>query len=156
MDFETFKLNLSILDKDRALFLREKYIERFINIKSETYINNIKDKIRFSDGYCYTGYLWDCLKKPIIIDDNYLKSIVKSIGDVYVFWDIHSCEQIFIEDYWKFDKDDLLELDYQKLIEGECYLPEDIYIFDKKMNWTIIKTHEDIDGQKYCLKSDDI
>lgn len=156
MEFINFKLSLSILEKDKAIFLRKKYIEKFIDTKSDIYINDVQEKRRFSDGYCYTGYLWDCIEKPIIIDDNYLKSIINDIGDVYVFWDIHSCERIFIEDYWKFDKDDVLELDYKKLVEGECYLPEDIYIFDKTMSWTLIKTHEDIDGQRYCLKSGDI
>ena len=32
-------------------------------------------------------------------------------------------------------------------------VPQDIYIFDKNMTWTLIKTHEDINGHCYCLKS---
>lgn len=65
----------------------------------------------------------------------------------------HSCERILIEDYWKFDKDSVIEIDFNVLLEGEAYLPEDIYIFDKNMTWTLIKTHEDINGHCYCLKS---
>lgn len=72
---------------------------------------------------------------------------------VFVFWDIHSCERILIEDYWKFDKDSVIEIDFNVLLEGETYLPEDFYIFDKNMTWTLIKTHEDINGHCYCLKS---
>ena len=111
---------------------------------------------KFSDGYCYLGYLWDCIKNPIIIDSEYIKEIAKDMGTVYVFWDINSCERIFIENYWRFEKDAVLKVDFATLIEGKNYLPEDIYIFDKNIQWTLIKTHEDIDGKCYCIKSGDI
>ena len=58
-----------------------------------------------------------------------------------------------MKDYWKFDKDAVLKMDFEILLDGEEYLPEDIYIFDESMTWTLIKTHEDIDGKCYCLKS---
>ena len=63
---------------------------------------------------------------------------------------------VLIEDYWRFEKDAVLKLDFETLIEGEKYLPEDIYIFDKNITWTLIKTHEDIDGKSYCIKSGNI
>lgn len=36
------------------------------------------------------------------------------------------------------------------------YLPEDIYIFDKSFKWTIILTHEEVEGERYCFKVGDI
>ena len=50
----------------------------------------------------------------------------------------------------------MLELSYKDLMQGEEFLPEDIYIFDCSFDWTIVLTHEDIDGQRYCLKCGDI
>jgi len=66
-------------------------------------------------------------------------------------WDIHTKERIFIKDYWKFKKKAVLKMKANLLFEGEIHLPEDIYIFDDSFNWTIAKTHEDIDGERYCL-----
>ena len=96
------------------------------------------------------------LKEPIVITKDYFETIAAGIGEVYVFWDIHSCERIFIEDYWKFDKEVVLKMDLKTLIKGEKYLPEDIYIFDVDCEWTMIKTHEYIDKKCYCLKSGNI
>ena len=68
-----------------------------------------------------------------------------------MFWDIHSCERILIKDYWRFEKDAVLQMSMNLLLENEMYLPEDIYIVDKDFSWTMVKTHEDIDGKRYCL-----
>lgn len=70
--------------------------------------------------------------------------------------DIHSCERIFADEYWKFGKDAVLKINFETLIKGEIYLPEDIYIFDENLTWTLIKTHENIKGKCYCLKSGEI
>lgn len=91
-----------------------------------------------------------------MIEELYIDKMAGKLNSVYVFWDIHSCERIFIKDYWKFDKDPVLKLDIKMLLKGEKYLPEDIYIFDKSFTWTFIKTHEDIERKRYCLKSGDI
>ncbi len=47
----------------------------------------------------------------------------------------------------------MLELKYRHLLEGKEFLPEDIYIFDSSLTWTLIKTHEEINGKRYCLKT---
>ena len=153
MDFKTFQSNLKILDKQTGNTIRSKYINEFVNTKYEQYHQQIQLKHKFRDGYCYVGYLWDYIKNPIIIDKKYFEALVDKLNRVFVFWDIHSCERILIEDYWKFDKDSVIEIDFNVLLEGETYLPEDIYIFDKNMTWTLIKTHEDINEHCYCLKS---
>jgi hypothetical protein len=156
MDFKEFKAKLVVLDDMKGGELRDKYIEKFVNTNHELYKEQIQSKQEFLDGYCYLGYLWDYIKAPVIIEKSYLEIIAKGMGNVYVFWDIHSCERIFIENYWKFNKDAVLKLDFETLLNGEEYLPDDIYIFDECMSWTLIKTHEDIDGKCYCLKSGEI
>lgn len=136
--------------------IRNKYIAKFVNIKSSTYQERIKKKSRYIDGYCYQAYLWDCIDSATIVDEEYIDQFIKNDEQVYVFWDIHSCERIFIKDYWKFEKDAVLQMSMKLLLENERFLPEDIYIVDKNFTWTLIKTHEDIDGKRYCLKSGNI
>ena len=156
MDFKTFEANVKVLDKQKGEKLRKRYIERFINTKHERYNQQIQERHKFCDGDCYIGYLWDYMKNQTIIGEEYLKTISNQINDIFVFWDIHSCERILIKDYWKFAKDAVIELNFKILLEGDEYLPEDIYIFDETMSWTLIKTHEDIEGKRYCLKSGEI
>ena len=71
---------------------------------------------------------------------------------IYVFWDIHSSEKIWIKDYWKFDKDAVLRMSMDTLLAGCEFLPEDIYICDSTFQWTFVMTHEEIENKRYCLK----
>ena len=134
--------------------LRKIYIDKFIDVKKEYYVKCVKKLKEYSDGMCYTGYLWDCMKESTQIDfQDFLKFLLE---DVYVFWDIHTKERIFIEDYWKFEKRSFLKLDFKVLIENLNYLPEDIYIFDQSLLWTLVLTHEYVDDKRWCLKSGEI
>lgn len=156
MEFEVFQANLNILDKQKGDELRKTYIAKFIDTNDKSYKKRILKRHEFCDGYCYLGYLWDYLKKPVVIGKEYLEKAADGIDRVYVFWDIHSCERIFIKNYWRFGKTAVLSLPFKILLEGAEYLPEDIYIFDETMSWTLITTHEDIDGECYYLKSGEI
>ena len=66
-------------------------------------------------------------------------------------WDIHSCDRIFIPDYWKFPKNAVLFADaWKDTFRRE--LPEDIYVFDDTLSWSVIFTHEtDEKAESYCL-----
>lgn len=156
MNFVDFVGKIEFLDKKRRSEYREKYIENFINSNDKSYREQIQLRHRFVDGYCYLGYLWDYIISPVVIEEEEIKEIAKKMGGIYVFWDIHTCERIFIKDYWKFDKDAILKMNVETLLQGEEYLPEDIYIFDESFSWTLIKTHEDINGNRFCLKSGNI
>lgn len=130
--------------------IRASYVQAFINLDSEYYINNIKKLNSFSDGLCYTGYLWDCFKFFQIKAESFCKTFLDSKRNLYVLWDIHSKDRIFIKDYWKFPKSAVLLLNSW---EEEKYiaLPEDIYIFDETFSWSIAFTHEDDqNGQRFC------
>ncbi|MBS6396319.1 MAG: hypothetical protein KH452_04085 [Clostridiales bacterium] len=156
MNFEDFCAKLEILDEEEGNRVRDKYIEKFVDAKHPLYESQIKHRHKFSDGYCYEGYLWDYLKSKYFIEKEKIGEKAKTLGTIYVFWDIHSCERIFVKNYWKFGKNTVLKLPFSILMEGQQYLPEDIYIFDEKMTWTFVITHEDIDGTCYCLKSGNI
>lgn len=100
---------------------------------------------------CYTGYLWDCLieHRTIKVEDIYKYREI--LDKVLVFWDIHSKDKIWIEDYWKFSKDCMLKLNYEALMDNLNHLPEDIYVFDESLEWTVILTHEDdFNGERLC------
>ena len=156
MDLIEFKKEIIILSKDDAALTRKKYIKTFINTQKDYYIKNIEALNECIDGYCYNGYLWDCFVSPALTEEAYIWDKLKRLDYVFVLWDIHSCEKIFIKDYWKFDKDDVIKLSPQILSNGLNNLPEDIYIFDKTFKWSFALTHEYIDCSRFCLKVGDI
>ena len=69
-------------------------------------------------------------------------------------WDMHSCEKIWIPDYWKFPKTKILCTD--AWTESLKYkLPEDVYVFDDTFSWSVIFTHETNEKEeRYCLLAD--
>ena len=60
---------MTILNSTKSDMLRCEYIKNFVNTSSLYYKKNIEQKTLFSDGLCYTGYLWDCLLKPTVISE---------------------------------------------------------------------------------------
>ena len=97
----------------------------------------------FSDGLCYEGYLWDFLKSETYIGETQIEEYRNFLKQVFVFLDNNSRDRIFIKDYWKFGKKDMIELDYNLLLDHLEFFPEDIYITNKDLSWTIVFTHED-------------
>lgn len=151
MTLEKFKEETVIISNEKGNEIRKKYIQNFVSVESEYYREYIKNVKECIDGKCYTGYLWECLKYPMTISEKEGEKILRKYSDLYIMWDIHSCEKIFTDDYWKFGKENILLINSNLLLKGEKYLPEDIYIFDNTFEWTFIKTHEENDGERYCL-----
>jgi len=157
MSFEEFEKNVTVIQGKPMRDLRERYISTFINEDMEHYKKYILNLTLCSDGFCYAGYLWDCLKTYTVIKENEVFDFLYHCpNSVYVFWDINSKDRIFIKDYWRFDKGAMLEVTPKLLPDNYKYLPEDIYIFDDSFNWTYILTHEDKDGGRLCAKSEAI
>lgn len=153
MNFEEFKNRVKILEPLITKEYRKKYIDTFVDTNCE-YYDDIRNLKLFSDGWCYTRYLWDCLKEPCQINWSDIVLYQNCLGSVLVFWDIHSCERILIPDYWKFPKNACLELNFDDLCNNKEFFPEDLYIFDASFKWTIVFTHEtDRKEQPLFLKS---
>lgn len=152
MNLDEFKRKSAILNKKSADEIRKRYIETFVNTEKSFYREQIEKLQKFADGYCYVGYLWDFLREPEIVEESLIYSYRDKIESIYVFWDIHSSERIWIKDYWKFDKDAVLQMSIDTLLAGCKFLPEDIYICDSTFQWTFVMTHEEIDNRRYCLK----
>lgn len=151
-----FKSEIANMPQKDAEHFRSAYVDKFINTNSEYYKKHIEFKRQFSDGMCYTGYLWDCLINPSVIKIQEIVNFRVVLKNVLVFWDIHSKDRILIPDYWKFGKDHVLKLKFDSLIDNLKYLPEDLYIFDESLEWTIVLTHEDNNGERICIKSGNI
>ena len=156
MDISDTMKNVTIVSGEEQLKIRNAYCASFLNTKDDGYKENIATSHNYSDGYCYNGYMWDYLTTPTIAEEHGLIKAIEKLKKIHVLWDIHSCERIFIEDYWKFGKDNIFLLDGDILMKILHLLPEDIYIFDEKYTWTIILTHEYIDNARYCLISGDV
>lgn len=143
-----------VFDEAASDVIRQRYIETFVNTDSDYYNQRIKDRRPFSDGLCYTGYLWDCFKKPEVLSEPACFSFLKQKKNIYIMWDIHSAEQIFIPNYWKYPKSAVLLTDCW-IDELGKELPEDLYLFDSSFTWSIALTHEtDLKEKRYCVFSE--
>ena len=142
---------MEILDIYNANQVREKFVEKFIDTNSTYFLDKIKRQILFSDGFCYTGYLWDCFKKMNVESPEFCFQFIKNFEMFYVLWDIHSCDNILIPDYWKYPKDSVLKMNYIEFCSIKSTLPEDIYIFDDSFLWCVTFTHEEFDGLQFCV-----
>lgn len=149
---DELKNNVEYLSKDYAYSLREKYIDKFINKNCKHYKDNISVVKECSDGLCYSGYLWDCLKNYISVTFDEINTYRNLLKQVLIFWDIHSKDKIWVEDYWKFGKESVLKINFDILMDNLEYFPEDIYIFDNSKEWTLILTHEDNNVIRVCAK----
>ena len=138
----SFQRNVIPLPARKAAVLREHFIETFLDTKKDFFQRNIRQTKRFSDGVCYTGYLWDCIVRYSRISLNALLRKLLSHDKVYVMWDVHSCERILMPNYWLFPKDAVLEVNTDFLASNLAFLPQDIYIFDDSFRWALIPTHE--------------
>ena len=142
---------MTVLGQSKSDILRNEYISAFVNCDSPHYRKFIEQKRMFTDGMCYVGYLWDCLLNMDVISEYPAKMMLTEKRDVFIMWDIHSCERIFIPDYWKYPKTSVLyAAEWSDSLMSD--LPEDLYLFDETFMWSVIFTHETNDkGRRYCL-----
>ena len=142
---------MTVLGQSKSDILRSEYISAFVNCDSPHYRKYIEQKRMFTDGICYVGYLWDCLLNMDVISEYRAKMMLTEKRDVFIMWDIHSCERILIPDYWEYPKTSVLYTgEWSDSLMSE--LPEDLYLFDETFRWSVIFTHETNDkGRRYCL-----
>ena len=143
--------NITILNDAQSSELRKKYIQSFVDSRSEYYAEHILAMKQCRDGMCYDGYLWDCLAAPTVVSETEAHRALHEKENFYILWDIHSCEKIWIPHYWKYPKASVLRAEkWTDALRKE--LPEDIYLFDDSFQWSVIFTHEtDESEESYCL-----
>ena len=143
MELENFKKEIQILEDRKAEAYRKLYINKYIDTYAEDYKEYIEDLYPFSDGLRYMGYLWDFLKSPTFIHEEQIEEYRKILKKVLIFWDNHSKDLIYIKDYWKFGKKTMVRVDYNLFLDHAHFFPEDVYLTDETLQWTIVFTHED-------------
>ena len=143
MELENFKTHMQILNQYQADEYRKRYINKYINTNSKFYIDRIETLTQFSDGLCCTGYLWESLKSPMFIHEEQIETYRSKLKQVLIFWDNNSKDRIYIKDYWKFGKKTMVRVDYNLFLDHAHFFPEDVYITDETLQWTIVFTHED-------------
>ena len=129
---------MKIIIGSKAENLRKKYVECFVDTNLDYYSERIKRKIMFSDGMCYTGYLWDCLKNKFLMSEKECLRYIENTEKIFVFWDIHSQDRIFIPNYWKYPKEAIVEMQYKELLENINTFPEDIYVVEEGKLYNLI------------------
>ena len=143
MELENFKTHMQILNQYQADEYRKRYINKYINTNSKFYIDRIETLAQFSDGLCCTGYLWESLKSPMFIHEEQIETYRSKLKQVLIFWDNNSKDRIYIKDYWKFGKKTMVRVDYNLFLDHAHFFPEDVYLTDETLQWTIVFTHED-------------
>lgn len=143
---------MKILEDTKAKHVREKYISCFINTSLEYYLKYIEKHDVCSEGICYIGYLWDCLRNKFVMSEKECLRYIENVEKIYVFWDMHSQDRIFIPNYWKYPKEAILEMSCKEFLDNMNNFPEDIYVVDETFEWSVIFTHEtDVQQKRYCL-----
>jgi hypothetical protein len=95
MYFEGFREQVEVINEEESNTLRDLYIKQFIDTNKEYFLKYVANKNLYSDGYYYTGYLWDCLIQYSKVTLQYIFEQLSNIEKILVLWDIHSKDKIY-------------------------------------------------------------
>ena len=138
----------------RADTIRTRFTDAFADKQNEYYKTAVREKRLFSDGLCYIGYLWDCMKNREIVSERAALERASQAEKTLVMWDLNSKDMIPVPNYWKYPKTAVLELSGSEIESILPTLPEDVYFFDESFTWAVALTHEYSDkGRRYCVSS---
>ena len=135
------------IERRRSTLWRNKYLGAFVDTTSEYYATNIATKRHFSDGLHSVGYVWDCLRSPKRISFRTLCLELETHARVLAFADDLSHDRVIGAPLWAYPADSIAVFKTSELIESFTELPEDLYIFDESVLWTLVFTHEYTDKQ---------
>jgi hypothetical protein len=140
-----------ILSPQESSLWRECYLHAFADTASEHYRRYIASPRLFSDGSHYEGYLWDCLCSPTRITIQRFRDEVARYPEVLVMADDHSRDRVLGAPLWPYPSRSVARFSPRLLLESVAKLPEDIYVFDESVSWTLVLTHEDDGKRRICL-----
>ena len=139
-----------ILSPEDSTLWRQAYLEAFIDTSSEHYQRYIASRRQFSDGIHYEGYLWDHLRSPSRITIQRFRHEVILHPEVFVLADDHSRDRIPGAPLWPYRPYSVARFHPQVLLQSLEFLPEDIYVFDSSVSWTLVLTHENDGRRRIC------
>ena len=129
--------------------LRKQYADSFLAVERPYF----RERVQNVQHAAYSGYLWDCVANPEIISaDVFLRGLC-CYKAAFFMSDCHPAEKA--------------ENDVSRdLLSGSVFrarvidvaavlgqLPEDLYFFDEDMGWTLIVTHEYVNGIRWCIRA---
>lgn len=136
---------MMVITGDKALILRNRFIDRFVDKRSRWY-HAILDQVRESHGKYYYGCLWDSLFRAnlSIVPMDFVMNFLQKQESIYLFWDKHpEISFTWRSPNWSYPKNCVLKLSFSEWKEISDLLPEDCYLFDETLTWTIALTHEE-------------
>jgi len=139
-----------ILSPEDSALWRQAYLDEFVDTSSEHYQRYIAHPRQFSDGVHYEGYLWDCLRSPSRITLQRFRHEVVRHPRVLVMADDHSRDSIPGAPLWPYRPYSIARFSSRELLDCLDSLPEDIYVFDESVAWTLVLTHEDDGKRRIC------
>lgn len=139
-----------ILSPEDSALWRNAYLEAFVDTSSEHYQRYIASPRQFSDGVHYEGYLWDCLRSHSRITIQRFRAEVVQHAEVLVMADDHSHDRIPGAPLWPYRPYSVARFRPQALLQSLESLPEDIYVFDSSVSWTLVLTHENDGERRIC------
>lgn len=141
---------VEILSPDDSAIWRLAYLDGFVDTTSEHYVRYIASPRQFSDGIHYEGYIWDCLRSPARISFQRFCLEVSRHSELLVMADDHSRDRVVGAPLWPFPPQSVARFEPQKLSNSLSILPEDIYVFDSSVSWTLVLTHEHTPKKRIC------
>ncbi|USG65262.1 hypothetical protein NDK47_24660 [Brevibacillus ruminantium] len=134
---------IPVLSKELSLQLREHYINKFFDVKS----NCVKDyfyKRYITQG---KGYLWNFIKdeKKAGLTVSEVWDFFNEKEEILFFWD--STSSIGRE----FTRNKVFKLNAIQLLQSYTRFAFDLYIFDTTLTWTVIFQHEEDDEGYKCF-----
>ena len=139
-----------ILASDQSALLRQAYLDAFVDTHCDHYAKYIVTTRSFSDGEHYEGYIWDCLRQPKRIAFKRLTDAVARFDEVFVFADDHSRDRVVGAPLWPYAPLSVARFQPNGLLKCLSTLPEDIYVFDSSVSWTLVLTHEHDRNRRIC------
>jgi hypothetical protein len=140
-----------VLSPADSALRRDAYLRAFVDTSSEYYKRYIAQPRQFSDGVHYEGYLWDCLREAQRITVQRFRNEVARHNEVFVMADDHSRDRVMGPPLWPYAPCSVARFKGYALLQTFDSLPEDIYVFDESVSWTIVLTHEHDDKRRYCV-----
>jgi hypothetical protein len=139
-----------ILSPDESTLWRLAYLDAFVDTTSEHFQRYIASPRQFSDGTHYEGYIWECLRSPARISFQRFCLEVVRHSELLVMADDHSRDRVVGAPLWPYPPNSVTRFEPQKLLESLNVLPEDIYVFDSSVSWTLVLTHEYTPKKRIC------
>lgn len=141
---------LQILSPEDSAFWRQAYLDAFVDTSTEHYQRYIASPRQFSDGVHYEGYLWDCVRSRSRITVQRFRHELACHPEVLVMADDHSRDRIPGAPLWPYAPGSVARFQPQVLLASLDALPEDIYVFDSSLSWTLVLTHSHDDRRRLC------